>query len=562
MKHEKISIKWKIFFYLLVFTGILLTVLWLVQICYLDKFYKKIKSQEALELTSEVIAVLQSDSQNIEEQIDALAAQNNMIVFVTDTDGNTIYSAEYIPNSRLCEMPQEMIQKLYEAAKSKGGSTKLEFEGDIGKNDFQNPQDVMNPDAAADAAGAGNIPDAADVTGAGAENAPDAAAGATGAGNSPDAADVAGAGAENAPGAANGAEQETAGMPVQNGFMQNHGQERIESVIYVNVVSIDGSERILFVNAQLTPVDATVNTLRAELVWITVIMIVLSLGIALLISRKVSRSLIGLNASAKEMAGGNFDVHFDGTDYREVAELSDTLNMTARELGKSERLRRELIANVSHDLRTPLTMIIAYAEVMRDLPGENSPENVQVVIDEAERLTNLVNDMLDISKLQAGVLEKNVTVYNLTESIQSVFARYNKLKEQDGYKIDFSYDQMVMVEADEYKIFQVIYNLVNNAINYTGDDKQIWVRQIVREDGYVRIEVTDSGEGIAPEALPYVWDRYYKVDKTHKRAVMGTGLGLSIVKNILELHDARYGVESEVGKGSTFWFELKVYQIV
>lgn len=531
MKHEKISIKWKIFFYLLVFTGILLTVLWLVQICYLDKFYKKIKSQEALELTSEVIAVLQSDSQNIEEQIDALAAQNNMIVFVTDTDGNTIYSAEYIPNSRLCEMPQEMIQKLYEDAKSKGGSTKLEFEGDIGKNDFQNPQDVMNPDA-------------------------------TGEGNISDAADVAGAGAENAPGAANGAEQETAGMPAENGFMQNHGQERIESVIYVNVVSIDGNERILFVNAQLTPVDATVNTLRAELVWITVIMIVLSLGIALLISRKVSRSLIGLNASAKEMAGGNFDVHFDGTDYREVAELSDTLNMTARELGKSERLRRELIANVSHDLRTPLTMIIAYAEVMRDLPGENSPENVQVVIDEAERLTNLVNDMLDISKLQAGVLEKNVTVYNLTESIQSVFARYNKLKEQDGYKIDFSYDQMVMVEADEYKIFQVIYNLVNNAINYTGDDKQIWVRQIVREDGYVRIEVTDSGEGIAPEALPYVWDRYYKVDKTHKRAVMGTGLGLSIVKNILELHDARYGVESEVGKGSTFWFELKVYQIV
>lgn len=547
MKHEKISIKWKIFFYLLVFTGILLTVLWLVQICYLDKFYKKIKSQEALELTSEVIAVLQSDSQNIEEQIDALAAQNNMIVFVTDTDGNTIYSAEYIPNSRLCEMPQEMIQKLYEDARSRGGSTKLEFEGDIGKNDFQNPQDVMSPDAA-DATGAGNTLDAADGTRAGAENAPDAAADA--------------AGAENAPDAADGAEQEAVGMPVENGFMQNHGQERIESVIYVNVVSIDGSERILFVNAQLTPVDATVNTLRAELVWITVIMIVLSLGIALLISRKVSRSLIGLNASAKEMAGGNFDVHFDGTDYREVAELSDTLNMTARELGKSERLRRELIANVSHDLRTPLTMIIAYAEVMRDLPGENSSENVQVVIDEAERLTNLVNDMLDISKLQAGVLEKNATVYNLTESIQSVFARYNKLKEQDGYKIDFSYDQMVMVEADEYKIFQVIYNLVNNAINYTGDDKQIWVRQIVREDGYVRIEVTDSGEGIAPEALPYVWDRYYKVDKTHKRAVMGNGLGLSIVKNILELHDARYGVESEVGKGSTFWFELKVYQII
>ena len=202
-------------------------------------------------------------------------------------------------------------------------------------------------------------------------------------------------------------------------------------------------------------------------------------------------------------------------------------------------------------------MIIAYAEVMRDLPGENTPENVQVVIDEAGRLTNLVNDMLDMSKLQAGVMEKNDTVYNLTESIESVLERYNKLKEQDGYCIHFEYDGKVQVKADEYKIYQVIYNLINNAINYPGKDKTVWVRQKISGDK-VRIEVTDSGDGIAKEALPYVWDRYYKVDKTHKRAVMGTGLGLSIVKNILELHHAGYGVVSEPGCGSTFWFELKI----
>lgn len=142
-------------------------------------------------------------------------------------------------------------------------------------------------------------------------------------------------------------------------------------------------------------------------------------------------------------------MRFDGKDYREVAELSDTLNATAKELGKNESLRRELIANVSHDLRTPLTMIIAYAEVMRDLPGENTPENVQVVIDEAGRLTNLVNDMLDMSKLQAGVMEKNDTVYNLTESIESVLERYNKLKEQDGYSIHFEYDRKVLVKTVE-----------------------------------------------------------------------------------------------------------------
>ena len=344
-------------------------------------------------------------------------------------------------------------------------------------------------------------------------------------------------------------------------FMQNRGQDFIESVIYIHVVNVQSENYILMVNTQLTPVNATVQTLRIELIWITTVMVVLSLVIALLISRQISKPFIKINDSAKEMAKGRFDVVFEGNDYREVAELSATLNATASELHKNEKFRRELIANVSHDLRTPLTMIIAYAEVMRDLPGENSPENVQVVIDEAQRLTNLVNDMLDISKLQAGVMQMSISEYNLTESIESVFERYNKLKEQEGYNISFTYDKKVIIEADEYKMFQVIYNLVNNAVNYAGADKTVLVRQSILGDK-VRIEVMDNGEGIAPENIKYVWDRYYKVDKTHKRAVMGTGLGLSIVKNILELHEADYGVESEAGKGATFWFELAYKEIL
>lgn len=506
MKHEKISIKWKIFVYLLAFTGILLLVLWLIQICYLDSFYKMIKTREAERTVSEATAILQgNESADVEDKLDKLAAGNNIAIFVTDTSGNELYSAEYIANSRINSMPVEQIQFYYRQAQDNGGSVKIEFEGGINKTFY----DDMIPQQE---------------------------------------------GADNAPVMPLPEENQTAP------FMQNHGQERAESVIYVSIVEVFGEEVILMVNSQLTPVDATVNTLRIELVWITVIMVLLSLAIALLISRQVSRSFIKINESAKELAKGNFDVRFEGKDYREVAELSDTLNATAVELGRSEGLRRELLANVSHDLRTPLTMIIAYAEVMRDLPGENSPENLQVVIDEAERLTNLVNDMLDISKLQAGVMEKNATVYNLTESIEAVLGRYNKLKEQDGYAIHFSYDRKVRVEADEYKIFQVIYNLINNAINYTGPDKTIWVRQIVKDRQKVRIEVADSGDGIAQEALPYVWDRYYKVDKTHKRAVMGTGLGLSIVKNVLELHHAEYGVESEIGKGSVFWFELDMVE--
>ena len=283
----------------------------------------------------------------------------------------------------------------------------------------------------------------------------------------------------------------------------------------------------------------------------------LALVLALAISFRVSKPIVKINNAAKKMAKGDYGVKFEGNGYLEVAELSKTLNNTAIELGKAEKLQRELLANVSHDLRTPLTMITAYSEVMRDIPGENTPENVQVIIDEARRLTTLVNDLLDISKLQAGVTSFEMKRYNLTESIQAVIERIRKLMENEGYVIEFIHDEIVYVNADEYKIYQVLYNLINNAIAYTGEDKKITVIQ-KKVGSIVRIEVVDTGQGIAPEELKNVWDRYYKVDKNHKRAVTGTGLGLSIVKNILTGHNARFGVNSKVSEGSTFWFELKV----
>ncbi len=200
-------------------------------------------------------------------------------------------------------------------------------------------------------------------------------------------------------------------------------------------------------------------------------------------------------------------------------------------------------------------MITAYSEIMRDLPGENTAENVQVIIDETTRLTALVNDMLDLSKIQAGSDSLSMEEFNLTESINTILMRYAKLIENDGYHIDFDYEEDVFVEADEMKMSQVIYNLINNAINYTGENKQVSIRQTVK-NGSVKISITDTGKGIAQEELPYIWERYYKVDKAHKRSTVGTGLGLSIVKGILEMHHAEYGVISEIGKGSTFYFTL------
>lgn len=343
-----------------------------------------------------------------------------------------------------------------------------------------------------------------------------------------------------------------------NSVSPNNAQSRKEreSIIYVKLAQRNNREVMILLNAVISPVDATVRTLRIQLIWISAVLILLALILSLIIAKVISRPIEQINASAKLLATGKYDITFPNNGYREVAELGDTLNYAASELSKTDALRRELIANVSHDLRTPLTMITGYGEVMRDLPGENTPENVQIIIDEAERLTDLVNDILDISKLQSGTQKLNPEHFSLTETIQNTMLRYHKLTEHDGYRISFLYDENVFVTADSLRISQVVYNLINNAIAYTGEDKKIEVSQTVYADR-VRISVTDTGEGIEPEMLPLIWDRYYKVDKTHKRAVVGTGLGLSIVKATVELHGGTCGVISQKGSGSTFWFELK-----
>ena len=338
---------------------------------------------------------------------------------------------------------------------------------------------------------------------------------------------------------------------------------QIESVIYTKIATTKSGENILILlNTSISPVVSTVQTLKVQLLWITVIMIVLAVIMALLLAKNLSSPIVKINKSAKVLAQGKYDVDFDASGYREIAELANTLNYAAKELSKVEALQRELIANISHDLRTPLTMITGYAEVMRDIPNENTPENVQIIIDEAKRLTTLVNDVLDISKLQSGTIPFNGEVLNLTENIREILTRYTKLTE---YQIIFEANEDIYVYGDALKLSQVVYNLINNALTYIGEDKTVTIKQIYipavnGKQNRVRIEVIDTGEGIEQSKLNDIWDRYYKVDKNHKRAAVGTGLGLNIVKTILDMHQgATYGVKSQVGHGSTFWFELNIY---
>ena len=334
------------------------------------------------------------------------------------------------------------------------------------------------------------------------------------------------------------------------------GNVRTLNVIYVSVMENQNESYVLFQRANISPLGTMISMLENQVMFTGVLLIIFVLIMAAIMAKLITKPIEQINKSAKSLALGKYDTEFSGRGYREIDELSDTLNFAAHELSKNDRLQKELISNVSHDLRTPLTMIKGYSEVMRDIPEENTPENVQVIIDETERLTDLVNDMLDLSKLQAGSRTPDMREFCLSEMLRSTMYRYEKLTMQDGYSIDLSIDSNVYVIADSTMILQVIYNLINNAINYTGADKHVSVVQKVTKDT-VTVSISDTGEGISEENIPLIWERYYKVDKVHRRATVGTGLGLSIVKEILELHNATYGVTSTLGHGSTFWFELK-----
>ena len=322
---------------------------------------------------------------------------------------------------------------------------------------------------------------------------------------------------------------------------------------------VDGTDCLLIIDNKLVPVDAAVNTMKLQLMYITLIVIVLATMLAILLSKYISKPISKLNSTAKLMAAGNYDVVFEGNGYLEVNELNKTLNNTVSELKKTETLRRELMANVSHDLRTPLTMIMGYAEMMRDIPGENSPENLKIIIDEVDRLNVLVNDMLDLSKLSANTAVMHPQIFCVTDNLIEIVDRIQKFNENQGTNIKLQYDQNVEVCADESKIEQVICNFIYNAINYSSPSSLIRVVQEVNGD-VVRISVIDKGIGIKEEDLKVIWERYYRVDKAHKRSSKGSGLGLSIVKGILECHKFKYGVSSKVGEGSTFWFEMPIYK--
>ena len=340
-----------------------------------------------------------------------------------------------------------------------------------------------------------------------------------------------------------------------DGFLVMTGPRKEKTILYA--VQLDDNKYV-YLNTSLEDLGTTTSVLKGQFIYIILIAIICAVVISIFIARMVNRPLIKITNQAKELSKGNYNIQFDGDNLSELDELAGVLTIAASEMNKTDELRRDLLANVSHDLKTPLTMIKAYAEKARDISykdKEKIDKDLNVIIDESDRLNGLVNDLLELSKIENNKEELHVTDYSLNDQIDEVLRRYDVVQEKEGYKIEVDIPDDITVTGDKDKIDQVFYNLINNAIEHTGDDQIVKIKVENKKDS-VTVNITDSGKGIPKEEIPLVWNKYYTKKKNHKRNTIGTGIGLSIVKSVLESHKYEYGIDSVVGKYTTFYFKL------
>lgn len=331
------------------------------------------------------------------------------------------------------------------------------------------------------------------------------------------------------------------------------------SMIMVSVISSDtGEQNVFFINSILSTVGETKTAIRSILIWISITIFILSVITSFIISRAIARPISGIAKEARNLAGGVFTPELEYSGWcEEVHDLSEILRSVGDELSITEKLRQELIANISHDLRTPLTMISGTAEMMKDFEDERTDSNLDIIIKESGRMNRLLKDAMDLSKIQSHSEPVIPVPFNLTALLQGIVSVNSN--EGKDYTVSLLAGETITALGDESLIGRVVENLVSNAINYLGNGNRVEIAQLREADGHhIRVEVRDNGEGIAEEELPHLFERYYRSKANHKRNYDGSGLGLSIVKSILDAHGSAYGVSSSPGVGSVFWFYLEI----
>ena len=480
MKRKTNSFRKKLLGWFMLFTVVIFTVLWLLQTVFLQSFYNGMIIRNTVKVADKISS--ESQSSDITSYIDDVSRSNSILVFVTDTDGNILYSSdEYKKGHKFRDDQPEM------------------------------PYNSGN---------AGPLPHYRELP-------------------------------------ENYAEFLSAVKDSENGEAELQNDD---IYVYGRLTDFYGSDEkaVLYVGTTLNAVGSTARIIRIQLIWVTLLSMIIAFVLALFMSKSFSKPVSQLNEKAHRLGENDASAEFSEGFCTELDELNTTLDSTADKLKKNREFQNELLANVSHDLRTPLTMIKGYAEMIRDISREDEKqcaEDVAVIVEETDRLTALVNEILEYSELQMSDSEAVMNDVDLSETVASVADSFGKLYSKDGYVFERNIADDIHIKGNVSRLQRAIYNLLDNAVRHAGEDK--WIGITLRTDNdKAIIEISDHGSGIAPEELEHIWDRYYTKRQRSGKGV--SGLGLAIVKQIVSQHNGVCKAESEVGAGSVFSIELSI----
>jgi signal transduction histidine kinase len=277
------------------------------------------------------------------------------------------------------------------------------------------------------------------------------------------------------------------------------------------------------------------------------------------ISRRISNPLSQMSEVSRQIASGNYSKRVKVTNNDETGQLALSFNAMADSLERVEEMRRTFVANVSHELRSPLTSIRGYIQGILDktFNPEEQEKYLNIALEETQRLSKLINELLDLSQIESGQFPLKLSVFDINEQIRRLIISQEEKINAKGIRVEVEFQEdKCLVRADADRIKQVIINLLDNAIKFNRSEGHLIIKTWVNK-GKVYVKIKDQGIGIPREEIAKIWERFYQVEKSRGGLVRGTGLGLSIVKKIMDEHNERIWVNSKEGEGTAFIFSLE-----
>ena len=325
--------------------------------------------------------------------------------------------------------------------------------------------------------------------------------------------------------------------------------------------------KFIRLSIHLEDLQKTIDQIRLKIFVVGMVVLITVFAVSTLVSKRISRPMVDIARSIEEIRLGNLEKHINVRSDDEIGRVAEAVNELVEklkadivQLKKLEQVRSEFLGNVSHELRTPIFSVQGFLETLLDGAIDDPNVNrdfLKKASSHASRLNDLLNDLINISQIESGEMKMSFRYFAINDFLDQVVSEMKPYAMKRKISLELRrMDSEVEVLGDKERLKQVMVNLIDNAIKYNGINGEVTV-SCARTDGKVRISVNDTGFGIAKEHVGRVFERFYRVDKERSREAGGTGLGLAIVKHIVEAHGSKVDVQSEVGKGSTFSFEMK-----